>query len=366
MKIPLLDINRQVAPIRAEIDKAIAKVVDGCRFILGPDVAELERNIAEYCGTEFAIGVASGTDALIIALHALGVGPGDEVITTPYSFFATASAIWRLGAKPVFVDIDPGTFNIDPQKVSEKITPRVKAVLAVHLFGQPADMDSLKSVCGDLPIVEDAAQAIGAKWNGVSAGNLGICGCFSFFPSKNLGGFGDGGMIVTSDENLKNKASALRVHGALKTYFHDAVGYNSRLDTLQAAILNVKLPYLQSWSAARRKNAAMYNKLFENTGVVTPEIHPSAETIYNQYVVRVPKRDALREKLNALDIGHSVYYPLPLHLQPCFQSLGYQRGDFPAAELAAQESIALPIFSELTQTEIETVAGAVIEHVRSS
>jgi dTDP-4-amino-4,6-dideoxygalactose transaminase len=364
MKIPLLDIKRQIDPIRDEIDRAIKAVVDNTQFILGPDVSAFESDIAAFCGTDHAIGVASGTDALIIALKALGVSEGDEVITTPYSFFATASCIWRIGAKPVFADIDPETFNFSTDRVADAITPKTKAVLAVHLFGQTVDMTTLSDVVKSIPIVEDAAQALGASWKSRHAGNLGKLGCFSFFPSKNLGGFGDGGMITTSDEDLAQRCRALRVHGALRTYIHEDVGLNSRLDSLQAAVLKVKLPYLDTWCEERRRNAGLYRRYFEGSSAVTPTILPDAVPIYNQYVIRVPERDALRKRLADKGIGSAVYYPLPLHLQPCFKSLNYCEGDFPESEKAAKETIALPIFSELTEDEIKQTADVILEHIK--
>ncbi len=363
MKIPLLDIPRQLTPIRQEIDDAVLQVIHDAKFILGPNVALFENQVAEFCGTKHAIGVASGTDALVIALHALGIQPGDEVITTAYSFFATASCIWRVGARPVFSDILPDTFNIDPESVKQNITAKTKAILVVHLFGQMADMDQLREVAGDIPIIEDAAQSIGATWHDHRAGSIGLAGCFSFFPSKNLGGFGDGGMIVTSDESLAARSRSLRVHGSLKTYFHEEVGYNSRLDTIQAAVLSVKLKYLETWSAQRRQHAAFYDEAFKNTPVITPKVTDGAVSIYNQYVIRVPRRDELKSKLAQADIGHAIYYPLSLSLQPCFRSLNYQEGDLPESERASRESLALPIYSELRRDEAEEVVRVVKEHV---
>ncbi len=360
MKVPLLDITRQVTPMRSEIDRALDRVVTETKFILGPQVKEFETSIAHYCDVKHAVGVASGTDALVIALQAMGIRRGHEVITTPYSFYATASSIWRIGARPVFVDIDPLTYNIDPKLISEVITDRTKAILAVHLFGQCADMDSLQIESRGVPVVEDAAQAIGATWKGVRAGKLGIMGCFSFFPSKNLGGFGDAGMIVTDDASLAERSTALRVHGARETYFHDEVGYNSRLDTIQAAILDVKLKYLESWHEGRRRNAAYYNEAFKNSRIVTPACRPEAGHIYNQYVIRVPNRDELKTKLQEAGIGTAIYYPLPLHLQPCFSELEYHLGDFPEAERASRETLALPIFAELTRSELEYVVDTVL------
>jgi len=362
MTIPLLDLTRQLGPIRDEIDAAICRVLNESKFILGPDVQEFEKQMASYCGTEFAIGVASGTDALMIALKALGVGHGDEVITTSYSFFATASAIWRLGARPVFVDIVPATYNIDPENIPAKITPKTKAILVVHLFGQLADMDRIKELSGDIPIIEDAAQAIGATWRGRPAGQFGRAGCFSFFPSKNLGGFGDGGMVVTSDRSFAERCHSLRVHGALSSYIHEEVGYNSRLDTLQAAVLQVKLKYLEKWSAQRRENAQFYHHAFKDSPVVTPTALKETKVIYNQYVIRVPERDKLRDRLRTEGIGHAVYYPLPLPLQPCFKALHHIEGDFPEAEKAAEESVAIPVFSDLSSEELQKIVSVILDH----
>lgn len=363
MKVPLLDITRQIIPIRNEIDRALNRIVTDTKFILGPQVREFEQNMASYCDVKHAVGVASGTDALVIALQAMGIRRGHEVITTPYSFFATASAIWRIGARPVFVDIDPQTFNIDPKLIADVITDRTKAILAVHLFGQCADMDRLQQECQGIPIVEDAAQAIGATWRGVRSGKLGLLGCFSFFPSKNLGGFGDAGLISTDDDHLADRCLSLRVHGAKETYFHEEVGYNSRIDTIQAAILDIKLKYLESWHEGRRRNAQFYNEAFSGSVVKTPVCHTHAGHIYNQYVIRIPNRNDLKQKLQDAGIGAAIYYPLPLHLQPCFKELEYKRGDFPESERAADETLALPIFSELTRTELEYVAEVVLKNV---
>jgi len=361
MNVPLLDLSHQHQPIQEDIQSAISRVVNSNAFILGPDVGKLEQQIAEYCGVDFAIGVSSGTDALLIALMAIGVGPGDEVITTPYTFFATAGCIARLGAKPVFVDIDPVTYNIDPEKIAEKITAKTKALLPVHLYGQLADGAVILDIAKkhNLYVVEDAAQAIGAENpDGLKAGNLGDLGCFSFFPTKNLGCFGDGGMVVTNHPEMNEKVRVLRVHGSKPKYYHPVIGGNFRLDSLQAAVLNVKLPHLESWNRMRQENARRYKTLFNESGlteaqkVKLPEaIYADAQVpnyhTYNQFVIRVPERDALREYLREKDIGTEIYYPVPLHLQKCFVYLGHKKGSFPEAETAANATLALPIYPGL-------------------
>lgn len=353
MKVPLLDLRAQYDTIRCEIKEAIDRVCDSQHFILGPEVEELEKAIAEFCGSRFAIGVSSGTDALLAALMAIGVGQGDEVITTTYSFFATAGVIARLGARPVFVDIDPKTFNLDPEAVNRKITPRTKAILPVHLFGRCAEMDTLLEAAEKhgLHVIEDAAQAIGARDDqGRQAGTIGNMGCFSFFPSKNLGAFGDAGMVVTNNPELAEALRVLRVHGGKPKYYHSRVGGNFRLDALQAAVLRVKLKYLASWTEARRKNAERYRLMFEEKGLLEwaslPEDVPGH--VYNQFVVRVRDRDGLQAFLRQRGVATEVYYPLPLHCQECFQNLGHRREDFPEAEAAAEQSLALPVYPELT------------------
>jgi dTDP-4-amino-4,6-dideoxygalactose transaminase len=356
MKIPLLDLKAQHSIIRSDIRQAIERVVESQRFILGPEVEALEKEIAFFCQGRFAIGVSSGTDALLVALMAIGVGPGDEVITTAYSFFATAGVISRLGARPVFVDIDPKTFNLDTRAVGRKITSRTKAIMPVHLFGQCADMDPMiEAVRGkSIYVIEDAAQAIGARDNKArQAGTIGDMGCFSFFPSKNLGAFGDGGMVITNDEKLAETVKVLRVHGGKPKYHHRIVGGNFRLDALQAAVLRVKLKQLSQWTEMRRNNADRYRSLFEEAGlskcISLPEDSPGH--IYNQFVCRFPDRDRLQSVLREKGIETEVYYPIPLHLQDCFSDLGYRAGDFPNAEAAAQESLALPIYPELTEIQ---------------
>jgi len=357
-KVPLLDLRAQYAPLRDEIRAALDRVCDSQHFILGPEVAAFEKEVAAFCGARQAIGVSSGSDALLVSLMALGIGPGDEVITTPYSFFATAGAIARLGARPVFVDIDPETYNLDTHAVEARVSSRTRALLPVHLFGQCADMPPLLETAElyRLPIVEDAAQAIGAG----KAGTLGTFGCLSFFPSKNLGAFGDGGLVTTQDDALAEKVRTLRVHGSKPKYYHQILGGNFRLDALQAAVLRVKLKRLPAWTAARRQHAQFYRELLAESGlnelVVAPKDTP--DHIYNQFVVRVPQRDALREFLANHGIETEVYYPQPLHLQECFKPLGHRFGDFPEAEAAARESLALPVYPELTRDQQCQVVAA--------
>jgi dTDP-4-amino-4,6-dideoxygalactose transaminase len=363
--VPLLDLTRQYRTIKYEIDAAVARVIERQHFILGPEVEAFEREVASYTGVEHAIGMSSGTDALLAALMALGIGPADEVVTTTYTFFATAGVIARLGAKPVFIDIDPATFNIDPVGVAAAITPRTRAVIPVHLFGRMADMDSIMAAAAGrgVAVIEDAAQAIGSfDAAGRRAGSIGLAGCFSFFPSKNLGGFGDGGMTVSRESEFGYRLKLLRVHGAEPKYHHALVGGNFRLDALQAAVLRVKLRHLEAWSACRRRNAARYRELFDaarlNDRVVLPADEPGHT--YNQFVIRVSGRDALQRFLRGRGIGSELYYPLPLHLQECFAGLGHIRGEFPHAEAAARETLALPIYPELSDDQLE----AVVEGIR--
>ncbi len=370
MKVPLLDLKEQNDALRPEIEAALGGVLDTNGFILGAEVAALENEIAEYCGTKYAVGCASGSDALLLALMALDVGEGDEVITTPYSFFATVSAITRLGAKPVLVDIDPKTYNLDISQIETKITEKTRAIQPVHLYGQCAEMDELNEIRKKygIPIVEDAAQAIGAMNDGKRAGAMSEIGCFSFYPSKNLGGMGDGGMMTTDDEALANKLKALRIHGAEERYYHKYVGLNSRLDGFQGAVLRVKLKHLDSWTDKRKANADNYRHLFENLGlteqIILPFERKNVRHIYNQYVVRVPhKRDELRAFLTANEIGTDIYYPVSLHLQECFEYLGYQANDFPESEKASQETLALPIFPELSAEQQELVVEKISEFV---
>ena len=364
MAVPLLDLKAQHATIREDVVAALMEVVDQQAFILGDPVAQLECSVAGLSQVKYAVGCANGTDAILLALRALGVGQGDEVITTPFTFFATGGAIHNVGARPVFVDIDPRTFNIDPANVTPAITARTKAVIAVDLFGQMAPIETVTAAAQGLPVIEDAAQSIGASriidGRKVMAGEAAAIGTYSFFPSKNLGGYGDGGMMVTQDEALFEALMKLRTHGSRRTYYHEIVGYNSRLDALQAAVLRAKLPHLESWSAARRRNAAHYDAAFAGLAdVITPYVDPANTSIYNQYTIRVTERDALQAYLKERAIGSNVYYPLPLNLQPCFAYLGYREGQCPEAEKAAKEVLSLPVFPELTTAQLDEVIEAV-------
>ncbi|MBI3566639.1 MAG: DegT/DnrJ/EryC1/StrS family aminotransferase [Gemmatimonadetes bacterium] len=367
MSVPLLDLRAQHARIKDAVLAALMPVIDDQAFILGAPVAKLEADVAALSHVKHAIGCASGTDALLLALRALDIGRGDEVVTTPFTFFATAGTIHNVGATPVFVDIDPRTFNVRPELVANAVTSKTKAVMPVDLFGQIAPVEEIRRLLPTMPIIEDAAQTIGARrriggtWT--MAGETATIGTFSFFPSKNLGGYGDGGMMVTQDDALATRLKRLRVHGGLTTYLHEEVGYNSRLDALQAAALVAKLPFLAEWSAKRRSNAAFYDAAFADLAdladVRTPYIDPENESIFNQYTLRVPRRDELKAHLAKLGIGHSVYYPLPLHLQPCFKYLGYQEGSCPESERAAHEVISLPIYPELTPAQLDEVVAGV-------
>ncbi len=354
MNVPLLDLRAQFREIRGEVMAAVERVFESQRFVLGPEVEAFERDVAEYCRVKHAIGCGSGSDALLLALMALGVRPGDEVITTPFTFFATASSITRLGARPVFVDISPGDFNIDPELIERAITPRSKAIMPVHLFGQCAEMDAIREIAErrNLPVVEDAAQAIGAEYHKRRAGSMGEIGCFSFFPSKNLGGAGEGGLVTTNDDRLAEKLRLLRVHGMEPKYHHRVVGINSRLDALQAATLRVKLKYLDGWSDARRRNAEHYDRLFAEAvveEVTTPAVRTNRRHIFNQYTIRCSRRDELMDFLKRRGVDSEIYYPVPLHLQECFSYLGYKSGDFPMTERASRECLSLPIYPELTE-----------------
>jgi dTDP-4-amino-4,6-dideoxygalactose transaminase len=365
--IPPLDLKAQWLSIKDEISAAINAVVESQHFILGPQVQALEEEVAKYCGTKFAVGVASGTDALLLALHAAGVGPGDEVLMPTFSFIATADSVSLLGAVPVFVDISPDTFAIDPARLEAKISPRTRAIVPVHLYGHPADMDPINSVAQrhNLKVIEDNAQAIGAKYKNRKTGCLGDLGCISFFPSKNLGGYGDGGMIVTNSEAYSKRLRTLRSHGSPKKYYATEQGWNSRLDEIQAAILRVKLRHLDSWGTARRKNASSYSQLLKGVpGVATPVEAPWAEHVYHQYTIRVVNRDRVQSALTEQGIGTTVYYPTPMHLQPVFAKLGYHEGDLPQAEQAAKEVLSLPIYAELTSEQIHRVVEAIAATVR--
>lgn len=368
MNVPLLDLTEQNKKLRPEIESALGRVLDTNAFILGGEVKALEDELAIYCGTKYAIGCASGSDALLLALMALDVNPGDEVITTPYSFFATVSCITRLGATPIFVDIDPATYNLDIAQIEAKISPRTKAIQPVHLYGQCADMEALKKVSEKhgVPLVEDAAQAIGAEENSIRAGAMSEIGCFSFYPSKNLGGMGDGGFMTTNDDAMAEKLFALRVHGSKERYHHKWVGLNSRLDGFQGAVLRVKLPYLDEWSNRRKANADRYRNLFTDAGlaeqIVLPFERENVRHIYNQFVVRVPgRRDELRSFLSENNIGTDVYYPISLHLQECFAYLGGKEGDLPESEKASRETLALPIYPELRAEQQEYVVDKIRE-----
>ncbi|HXP24861.1 MAG TPA: DegT/DnrJ/EryC1/StrS family aminotransferase [Steroidobacteraceae bacterium] len=386
--VPLLDLKAQYAQIRADVMPIIEEVCASQRFILGEHVLALEAEVAAYCASAAGVGVSSGTDALLLALMALGVGAGDEIITSPFTFFATAGTIARLGARPVFCDIDPVSFNLSPQAVSDFIDQhcrvqgsqllnratggRVKGLMPVHLYGQSADMDPLMAVAKqyNLKVIEDAAQAIGTEYQGVRVGSIGDIGCFSFFPSKNLGAFGDAGLCTTNDAELAESMRVLRVHGGKPKYFHAVIGGNFRIDELQAAVLRVKLKYLDGWTAARQRNAAYYTAAFAAANgakhLITPQASVKGRHIFNQYVVRVQNRDALKDHLTAQGIGTEIYYPVPLHLQKCFSFLKHAPGDFPQSERAAAETLALPIYPELTQTQLDHVVASVAAFYRSA
>ncbi len=363
MQIPILDLKAQYANIKDEILQAISEVCDNQIFALGPAVAEFEENVAKYCNSKYAIGVSSGTDALLVSLMALDIKPGDEVITTPFTFFATAGSITRLGAKPVFVDVDRDSYNINTDAIEQKITDKTRAIIPVHLFGQIAQMKTITDIAKrhNLVVIEDAAQAIGASQDGIKAGNFGDCGCFSFYPTKNLGGFGDGGLVTTNREDLAQKIRALRDHGQSPRYFYKVIGGNFRLDGIQGAVLNVKLKYLEGWNEKRRQNAALYDSIFKDTPVKTPIINDNNISIFHQYTVTIPQRDKLKQFLADNNIGSAVFYPKPLHLQDCFSNLGYKQGDLPIAEQLCQEVLSLPIYSELEPNQIEYVAKTVLQ-----
>ncbi len=376
MRVPLLDLTLQFRSIESEIRQAIDRLLSSQQFILGETVESFEKKVAEYCGVQHAVGCASGSDALLLALLALGVGPGDEVITTPFSFYSSASSVTRLGARPVFADIDPATFNIDPDAAEAAITPHTKAILPVHLYGQMAEMGRIMATARErgLAVVEDAAQAIGARYDGAPAGSIGDVGCFSFFPSKNLGAYGDGGLMTTSDERLAQRLRTLRRHGEGEKYVHNEIGINSRLDALQAAVLTVKLSYVDGWSDGRRANAERYDRLLAERGLApepvrTPHNIESANGrhrhTFHQYTLRVPDRDGLAAHLRSAGIGHAVYYPLALYMQPCFRDLGYKEGLCPQAEKAAAEVISLPIFPELTEAQQEAVVEAIAQYYKT-
>ncbi|MDZ4659875.1 MAG: DegT/DnrJ/EryC1/StrS family aminotransferase [Bythopirellula sp.] len=369
--VPMLDVNRQNGPLQEELSAALAAVCASGAFVNGPAVKQFEEEMARYCGTRHAIGCASGSDALLLALMALGIGPGDEVIVPSFTFFATASSVTRLGATPVFTDIVPETFNVDPGDIARKITPRTKAIMPVHLFGQCANMGAINTLAreaGRIPVIEDAAQAIGAEFEHRRAGSLGRMGCFSFYPTKNLGGLGDGGLITTDNTELADKLRILRDHGQHPRYYHHEVGINSRLDALQAAALSVKLPRLDSYAAGRQKNAQAYAREFARTGldsrIAIPTVKPGCASVWNQFTVRVRdgERDNLQKHLAERKIGAAVYYPVPLHLQKCFAFLGHHEGSLPVTELACREVLSLPIYECLTTDEQTQVIGAIAEY----
>jgi dTDP-4-amino-4,6-dideoxygalactose transaminase len=362
MNVKLLDLASQYLPLRAEIRHAIDEVLDSQQLILGPHVEKFEKSLADYCQTKHAIGVSSGTDALLCALMAIGIEPGDEVICPSFTFFATAGSIARLGAKPVFVDIDPGTFNIDPNRIEAKITSKTKAIMPVHLFGQVARMEPINAIAEKhgLKVIEDAAQAIGAKRHDKPACAWGFAGCLSFYPTKNLGAVGDAGAICTNDDALADRCRKLRVHGSGHTYYHEMIGGMFRIAAIQAAVLSVKLKHLNTWHEARRRNAAIYDKAFKGSPVIPPLIEDGNWSIYNQYVIRVTNRDKVKSTLADKGIGSAIYYPLPLHLQPCFAYLGYKKGDLPLTEKACTEVLALPIYPELEEPQLHYVATQVL------
>ncbi len=365
MNVPLLDLKAQFRGIKKEVMDAVETTCEEQAFVLGSRVVELEQALASYVGASHAVGVASGSDALLLSLMALGVGQGDEVITVPFTFFATTGAVSRLGARPVFVDIRPDTFNMDPQQIERKITAKTKAIIPVHLFGQCAEMGAINEIAKrrKVAVIEDACQAIGAMQNGIKAGVLGDTGCFSFFPSKNLGGFGDGGLVTTNGAKLHDALAMLRVHGSRVRYVHEQIGINSRLDALQAAILRVKLNHLDQWTEGRRRNAARYERLFTEARlldrVTLPVTQPGNYHVFNQYTIRAQRRDELKNFLKEQGIGTEIYYPIPMHVQDCYRSLGHKKGDFPVSEQAAAEALSLPIFAELTDEQLVYVVATI-------
>ncbi|MGC8836830.1 MAG: DegT/DnrJ/EryC1/StrS family aminotransferase [Anaerolineae bacterium] len=361
--IPLVDLKAQYLRIKDEIDAAIQRCIDGANFILGPEVAAFEEEFAAFCGVRHVVGVDSGTAALHLALRILGVGPGDEVVTTTYTFIATAEAVSLVGARPVFVDVDPRTYNMDPAKLEAAITPRTRAVIAVHLAGQPADMDPILEIARrhGLPVIEDAAQAHGAAYKGRPVGTFGDLACFSFYPGKNLGCYGDGGALATDRDDYADQARLLRDHGRRSKYEHLVIGYGYRLDALQAAILRAKLPHLHAWNEERRAHAADYARLLRPLGVGLPQELPGARSVYHLYMVRVPARDRVFAYMRERGIGVGIHYPIPLHLQPVYRDLGYREGDFPEAERAAREVLSLPMYPELTQAQMERVVAVLAE-----
>jgi len=361
MQVPLLDLKAQYKTIKDEVSRAIGDVCESQAFALGPAVAQFEEDVAAYCGVKHAIGVSSGTDALLVSLMALGIKPGDEVITTPFTFFATAGSVVRLGAKPVFVDVDPDSYNINPADIEQRITERTRAIIPVHLFGQMAQMKPIMDIARrhNLVVIEDAAQAIGASQDGMKAGTFGDCGCFSFYPTKNLGAFGDGGLVTTNTDALAQQIRALRDHGQKPRYFYHVVGGNFRLDGIQGAVLDVKLKSLDRWNEKRRQHAALYDRLLTGSPVKTPRIESNNVCIYHQYTVTVPERDQLKQYLADHGIGSAIFYPKPLHLQDCFRDLGYRPGDMPLSERLCEEVLSLPVYPELTPEQIEYTAKTI-------
>jgi dTDP-4-amino-4,6-dideoxygalactose transaminase len=360
-KIPYLDLPAQIRSVRKEIDAVVARTLDNCSFCLGPDTAQFEQDFARFCGAQHAVGVNSGTSALHIALMLLNVGPGDEVITTPFTFVATSWAISYVGARPVYVDVEDGTMNLDPQRIEQAITPRTKAIMPVHLYGQPVDLDSILAICkkNNLPLIEDAAQAVGAKYKGRIVGTFGEISCFSFYPGKNLGACGEGGALVTNNAAFATRARSLREHGSTTRYYHDEVGFNYRMEGIQGAVLGVKLPHLPKWTTERQRVAHRYHELLKDTPLQLPWEADYAESAWHLYVVRHPRREELKAHLEANGVGCALHYPLPLHLQKCYASLGHKPGDFPVAEKAARECLSLPIFPELTDAQIQRVASVI-------
>ncbi|MEA4901454.1 DegT/DnrJ/EryC1/StrS family aminotransferase [Desulfitobacterium sp.] len=363
MGIPLLDLKAQYLTIKDDIDQAIMRVLDSSKFILGPEMKTFEKEMAAYCGVKEAVAVGNGTDALLLSLRGLGVGPGDEVITTPFTFFASAETVAALGATPVFVDIDPVTLNMDLNQLEAKVTLRTKAIIPVHIFGQMVDVERVMEIAArhDLKVIEDSAQAIGSSYRGRKAGSIGDAGTFSFFPTKNLGAYGDAGMVVTDDEHLAAHLRMLRFHGCQTKYYHDEIGYNSRMDEMQAAILRVKFQHIDDWNAARRKKAKIYNELLADLPLTLPGIDPAGTPVYHLYVLRTDKRDKLMAALKENGIASAIYYPVPLHLQRAFRNLGYKEGDFPVAEKACKQALALPCYPELTLEQQQQIAQVVKE-----
>ncbi|WP_097026007.1 DegT/DnrJ/EryC1/StrS family aminotransferase [Clostridium peptidivorans] len=368
MKVDLLDLKVQYHNIQEEVDKAIKEVLESTHFIMGPNVKEFEKEASEFTGVKHALGVANGTDAIMLILRALGVGPGDEVITTPYTFFASAETTSVLGATPVFADIDKNTLCIDPESIEKKITDKTKAIIPVHIFGQMCDMDKIMEISKkyNIPVIEDACQAIGAEYKGKKAGSIGIAGTYSFFPTKNLGCYGDGGMVVTNDDELAENIRMLRVHGARAKYRHEAIGYNSRLDEIQAAVLRVKLNYLNQWSSNRYERAQVYHELLKDTDIVVPFEDKNCKQVYHQYVIRCEKRDELAKYLNEKGIGNAIYYPIPVHLLEVYKSLGYKEGDLPVSDKACEKALALPMFPELTREQQEYVVNCIKEFYKNN